>query len=86
MPLLKATSKIAFISNDSDVLIPMQVNDKCFAKCTNDKCSNFTTTHDLAGSWCSISCIVEFETGERPDQNWLTKYLFHNGDCEDREY
>ncbi len=56
------------------------------AKCNNEKCNNFTTNHDLAGSWCSISCIEEAETGERPDKQWLEKYLEHNGEMEHRKY
>ena len=40
-------------------------NKVTFAKCNNVKCSNFTTNHDLSGSWCMDECFIEFETGEK---------------------
>ena len=36
----------------------------CLAKCDNDRCFNFTTRHDLAGSWCSDNCVIEYEERE----------------------
>ncbi len=32
-----------------------------FAKCDNEPCLNFTTRHDLAGSWCCDECIISSE-------------------------
>jgi len=40
-------------------------NKVTFAKCNNKKCSNFTTNHDLSGSWCMDECFIESESGER---------------------
>ena len=40
-------------------------NKVTFAKCNNVKCSNFTTNHDLSGSWCMDECFIESESGER---------------------
>lgn len=36
-------------------------NKTTLAKCDNKFCSNFTINHDLAGSWCSDSCIIDNE-------------------------
>jgi hypothetical protein len=40
-------------------------NKTTIAKCDNKKCSNFTTNHDLHGSWCMDECFIENESGER---------------------
>ena len=40
-------------------------NKVTFAKCNNVKCSNFTTNHDLSGSWCMDECFIESESGQR---------------------
>lgn len=32
-----------------------------YAKCNNKLCNNFTTSHDLNGSWCSHICFVQNE-------------------------
>ena len=37
----------------------------CFAKCDNEKCNNFTTNHDLSGSWCSSECWIIGACGEK---------------------
>lgn len=44
------------------------------AHCNNKNCSNFTTNHDLAGSWCCDACFVESECGERPTDEELEQH------------
>ena len=36
-------------------------NKVTFAKCNNKKCSNFTTNHDLSGSWCMDESRSNFD-------------------------
>lgn len=33
--------------------------------CQNPKCFNFTSKHDLSGTWCSDECFIEFESGQK---------------------
>ena len=33
--------------------------------CQNKGCLNFTSNHDLAGSWCQDVCFMESESGIR---------------------
>ena len=40
-------------------------NKVTLTKCDNVKCSNFTTNHDLNGSWCMDECFIDFESGQR---------------------
>ncbi len=44
-----------------------KVSSVTFAKCDNDKngCNNFTTNHDLAGSWCSKECFMQHESYDK---------------------
>ena len=35
-------------------------------KCYNKKCLNFSSNHDLSGTWCSDECFIESESGTRP--------------------
>jgi len=44
-----------------------------FAKCNNERCSNFTTVHDLNGSWCCPECFIQSESGERPTRDEYNK-------------
>lgn len=32
--------------------------------CMNTLCQNFTSSHDLSGTWCQAECFIEFESGE----------------------
>lgn len=56
------------------------------AKCDNAKngCQNFTTNHDLAGSWCCSECFCQHESGERPTRKqFLQSILNWKWDLED---
>ena len=33
--------------------------------CQNKNCFNFTSKHDLSGTWCQDECFIESESGER---------------------
>lgn len=33
--------------------------------CQNRRCQNFTSNHDLGGSWCQDECFMENESGQR---------------------
>jgi hypothetical protein len=35
-------------------------------KCNNEKCLNFSSNHDLSGTWCCDECFIESESGNRP--------------------
>jgi hypothetical protein len=39
-------------------------------KCYNKTCYNFTTNHDLAGTWCCNECFIE---SENPELERLTR-------------
>ena len=61
-------------------------NKVTFAKCNNVKCSNFTTNHDLSGSWCMDACIIESESGQRvTDKELLQMKVNHDWDMTDFE-
>ena len=61
-------------------------NKVTFAKCNNKKCSNFTTNHDLSGSWCMDECFIEFETGEKiTHRELLQMKVNHDWDMTDFE-
>lgn len=32
--------------------------------CMNPQCQNFTSSHDLSGTWCQAECFIESESGE----------------------
>lgn len=46
------------------------------AKCDNAKngCNNFTTNHDLSGSWCCPECFVQHED---PSQQRMTRTEYY---------
>lgn len=60
------TEQEYFLDIDSFIKTPRN-NIYCkIYKCYNKTCYNFTSNHDLSGTWCSEECFIQSENPELP--------------------